>query len=79
MNWNTTSPAELLIALRPGGWLLGESPRLPNRIRLHKTEMIQDVRQLPATHKVTWKIAGDPNETGHYAPKRRTIVIWLGA
>lgn len=76
--WQTGTPAELLKALRPGGWLMGQSGVWLHRIRLHKTDMIADARRLPPDSRVIWRIAGNPDETGHHASNRRTVVLWLG-
>jgi hypothetical protein len=76
--WQTTAPADLIAALRPGGWLVGKSGIWPKQIRLHKTDMVADLRKMEADSRVTWCVRGNPDETGHHAGNRRTIVLWLG-
>lgn len=77
--WNTTGPKALLEALRPGGWCYGWTPNLVNLlVRLHKTEIIDDLRKMPPDHLLQWKVQGDPDATGQYATDRRTVVIRLG-
>jgi hypothetical protein len=76
--WKTGTPIELLAALRPGGWVMGYSGLWPARLRLHKTDLSSGLRRLPADHACIWKITGNPEETGHYARDRRTVVVWLG-
>lgn len=76
--WKISTPAELVAELRIGGWVVGMSGKLPKALRLHKTDLIADLRALPEAHGVTWKIKGNPGAIGRYAPQRRTIVIWLG-
>lgn len=78
MMWNSTSPKQLLANLRIGGWVVGESDLWPKRIWLHKTMLMQQLKELPANHICLWKIAGDPDQTGQYANDRRTIVLYLG-
>ena len=76
--WKTGKPAELLAALRPGGWIMGHSGQWPSYIRMHKTDFSSDLRKLKADHPCIWKVIGNPEETGHYATDRRTVVVWLG-
>lgn len=78
MTWRTSSPKILLAELRPGGWLLGRSGLYPAYLRLHKTDVSADLRKLPPDHECVWQITGDPEQTGHYAKDRRTVIIWLG-
>jgi hypothetical protein len=77
-DWKEGSPRELIEALRPGGWIMGQSSLLDRWLRLHKTDLISDLRQMRPDKVLTWKIEGDPDATGRLAPKRRTVVLWLG-
>jgi hypothetical protein len=77
-DWKTGTPKQLLADLRPGGWVLGQSGRWPQYLRLHKTDLSSDIRKLPADHACIWKIIGNPEETGTYAKNRRTVLVWLG-
>ena len=76
--WKNGFPADLLRDLRPGGWCYGMSPNLPRVVRLHKTEISNDLKRLPAHHVLLWRIDGTPEQTGRYAKDRRSIIIWLG-
>lgn len=75
--WKQGTPKQLLDELRPGGWVMGHSGLLTQLLRLHKTDLMADLRKLPADHRLTWKIK-NPEETAHHARPRRTIVVWLG-
>lgn len=77
-NWRMGTPAQLVAELRVGGWVVGRTGKLPQALRLHKTDLIADIRALPDNHQLTWRIHGDPNATGRHDAKRRTIVLWLG-
>jgi len=78
-HWKNGTPKELLRDLQPGGWVVGCSGLLPRSLRLHKTDLCRDLRKLdPDFTRLVWRIAGNPEATGRYAPRRRTIVLWLG-
>lgn len=76
--WKQGTPKELLTELRPGGDVYGHSGLLTKLLRLHKTDLIADLRALPADHRLTWKIAGNPEETARRATERRYVIVWLG-
>lgn len=76
--WKQGTPKQLLDDLRPGGWVFGRSGLLNRLLRLHKTDLMTDLRKQPADQRLTWQITGNPDETGRYAARRRTVVVWLG-
>lgn len=78
MNWKTGNPKALLADLRVAGWVQGQSSFYPQLLRLHKTDLMTDVRTMPPDRVCLWRIAGDPHATGRYASNRRSIVLWLG-
>lgn len=76
--WKTATPKAVVAELRLGGWVMGRSGLLKEHLRLHKTDLIADLRKLPDDHTITYRIVGDAAATGRHASQRRTIVIWLG-
>lgn len=76
--WQTTAPRALIAALRPGGPVYAHSGKLPSYLPLLKNDLVTALRKLPDDHQCTWKVRGDPAETGRYARNRRHVVIWLG-
>ena len=79
IQWQTGTPKQLLADLRPGGWAWGYSKLWPDYLRLHKSNLIYDVSKLSSDHVCTWKVIGNPHETGMYSDDRRTVLIWLGS
>ncbi len=75
--WKNGTPRELIADLRPGGWAFGNSGRFPQLLSLSKTDLISDLRKLPADHVCTWKL-NNPENIGRYAKPRRHVVVWLG-
>jgi hypothetical protein len=76
--WRFTRPRELLAELRKRGQVYGKSGKFPRLIALSKRSVSADLRQLPATHQITWKVDGDPTATRRFDANRRHIIIWLG-
>ena len=77
-DWKSGTPRQLLSDLRVAGPVYGNSKLWSRLLALHKTDLLRDIRAMPADHKCLWRIAGDPTATGRYDPNRRSIIIWLG-
>jgi len=74
----TGNASALIRALRPGGNCYGSSGYFERLLRLHKTDTIAELRREDQTKQFIWRILGDPDAHGLYAPDRRTVVIFLG-
>jgi hypothetical protein len=77
-DWKMGPARELLAELRKAGFVQGQSGKFPRYLRLHKTDLISDIRAMPAETNLTWKVGGDPQVTARHANNRRTVIIWLG-
>lgn len=76
--WTTGPAKELVAALRIGGWVQGQSGLHHRLLRLHKTDLIADLRDAPEGWRCIWRIGGDPKETRTLAKDRRSVIVWLG-
>jgi hypothetical protein len=76
--WKMGTARELLAELRKAGFAQGHSAKFPRYLRLHKTDLMSDIRKMPENTNFTWKVGGDPDVTSRYANNRRSVIIWLG-
>jgi hypothetical protein len=77
-DWKTGTSRELIAELRKAGALYGHSGKFPKYLRLHKTDIVADIRALPEDRQLVWKIGGDPTVTGRYGKNPRHVILWLG-